>query len=407
MLIIHLKRQPMDRSAIDTIRGYCYQFDKSILTLLSLKNDIDKIEVEGIEDVDVNEANELTAIQCKYYEKTSYNHSVIAKPIRLMLKHFSQHRNLIGKYHLYGHYKDGQDKLPKSIDITFLKENFLTYTKSKVQYKSHEDLNLSDSDLQKFLEKLSIDINAVSYEEQKNQVIEKLEIQFSCSEEEAIHYYYNAAFSAIIDLGCSHSNRTISKSKFIDKLSGKEILFNTWIYKLNGRKAYLSKVKNDLFTRELNTQPFDRFFIVDVSSSKGDSDIKDCIYSIQKKWSNLSKRSPTPYSPYIFLYGKNEELLHLIKHQLYNEGLVFSDGYNFFGSKFCSDSILSAKSNKDISFQYIESENDLLSTIKSSKSKVEIFHFYNIDKNIQDKIDSHIKYVKLQILEFNDIKDII
>ena len=96
----------MDRSAIDTIRGYCYQFDKSILEVLSLESDTDSIEVEGIEDVDIVQQGELSAIQCKYYEKTSYNHSVIAKPIRLMLEHFSKNTDQIGNYHLFRHYKD-------------------------------------------------------------------------------------------------------------------------------------------------------------------------------------------------------------------------------------------------------------------------------------------------------------
>ena len=74
------------RTAIDTIRGYYYQFDLYALQILESKGE--KITLEGIEDVDVNSATETTAIQCKYYEGTTYNHSVIAEPIRWMLKHF-------------------------------------------------------------------------------------------------------------------------------------------------------------------------------------------------------------------------------------------------------------------------------------------------------------------------------
>ena len=67
-----------DRSAIDTIRGFLYQFDYTIFSLLKLSRGIDSLQVEGVEDVDVRTATETTAIQCKYYEKTEYNHSVIA-----------------------------------------------------------------------------------------------------------------------------------------------------------------------------------------------------------------------------------------------------------------------------------------------------------------------------------------
>ena len=76
------------RAAVDTIKGYYYQFDYFILQLISLVNETDTVTIEGIEDVDVFEEKEIVAVQCKYYEKTEYNHSIIAKPIRLMLKDY-------------------------------------------------------------------------------------------------------------------------------------------------------------------------------------------------------------------------------------------------------------------------------------------------------------------------------
>ncbi len=117
-----------NRSATDTIKGYFYQFDYSILKLLNLSNDTDEIVVEGIEDVDVSTASETIAVQCKYYSKTEYNHSVISKPIRLMLSHYKNipsKQKLKIKYHLYGHYKSGHNKLTLPIDVAFLKDKFL------------------------------------------------------------------------------------------------------------------------------------------------------------------------------------------------------------------------------------------------------------------------------------------
>src|SRR4051794_491151 len=103
-----------DRTAIDTIKGYFYQFDYAIAKLLELSQDTDTIIVEGIEDVDINTATEETAIQCKYYAKTEYNHSVIAKPIKLMLNHYKEVTNGTKKkinYKLYGYFQSGQIKL--------------------------------------------------------------------------------------------------------------------------------------------------------------------------------------------------------------------------------------------------------------------------------------------------------
>ena len=67
-----------DRAAIDTIKGYFYQFDYSIDQILTLPNDNDKIVIEGVEDIDVKTATDELAVQCKYYAKSEYNHSVIA-----------------------------------------------------------------------------------------------------------------------------------------------------------------------------------------------------------------------------------------------------------------------------------------------------------------------------------------
>jgi hypothetical protein len=78
-----------NRSAVDTIAGYFYQFDHSILSLIKLAEDDATVAIECIEDVDIGEADEVTAVQCKYYAKTEYNHSVIKPAIMPMVTHFA------------------------------------------------------------------------------------------------------------------------------------------------------------------------------------------------------------------------------------------------------------------------------------------------------------------------------
>lgn len=76
---------PITRDAVDTIKGYYYQFNYSIFRILEGQDD-DIVTIEGIEDVDVASGDETVAIQCKYYSKTEYHNSIIAKPIGLCLK---------------------------------------------------------------------------------------------------------------------------------------------------------------------------------------------------------------------------------------------------------------------------------------------------------------------------------
>lgn len=397
----------LDRSAIDTIRGYCYQFDKTILEILSLKNIGDTIEVEGIEDVDVESGGVLRAVQCKYYENTEYNHSVIAKPIRLMLEHYANNKKFNGKYHLYGHYKAGQDKLTLPILLDTLKDTFLTFTKKNIKYEEHKRLGLSDNDLEDFLARLVIDINASNFEEQQEKVINELTREFACTVEEARHYHYNSAFDVVMKLGCSHNDRKISKSEFIDKSNNSRSLFNIWLYKYKGRDAYLKKIRADLFNRTLNTEPYDRFFIIDVSQAQTMDDIKQCLCIIQKNWSNLSTRASKPFSPYIFLHGNDDTHRNAIKRQIYNEGLIFSDGYNFKGSEFCVNTILKSKESREVKFQFIDTLDDLEKTIETATSRKEIYQFYSVGNIIDlSKIDNS-KVTKVQIHDFNDIKDIV
>ncbi|GIU18093.1 hypothetical protein TUM4261_38460 [Shewanella sp. c952] len=50
------------REAIDTITGYFYQFDKTILELLQQEESNTLVCIEGIEDIDVVTADETSAI---------------------------------------------------------------------------------------------------------------------------------------------------------------------------------------------------------------------------------------------------------------------------------------------------------------------------------------------------------
>ncbi len=81
-----------NREAVSTIRGYFYQFDYSILKVISLEHDDDTICIEGIEDVDISNEENITLHQCKCYEETKYNHSIIAPAVRWMLKHYSENK---------------------------------------------------------------------------------------------------------------------------------------------------------------------------------------------------------------------------------------------------------------------------------------------------------------------------
>lgn len=402
----------MDRTATDTIKGYFYQFDYAIVKLLELTKGTEKIIVEGIEDVDVNTATDQTAIQCKYYAKTEYNHSVIARPIRLMLDHYklvtTGKRKKI-KYKLYGYFESGQNKLALPINIDFLKNHFLTYSIKKVKYYHHTKLGLSDSDLKNFLSLLTIDINAIEYEKQLKNISSSLVNHFKCSAFEAENFYYNNAIKVIKDISVQSvvAKRTISKNDFINKINFKRLLFNEWFIIYKGESKLFANLKSEYFTN-FNISPFERFFIIDVPNFNYlRSELKTLIFTISRKWSKLSKREPNPFCPYVYLNNIPEKELIELKKELSLEGFKFIDGFDYMGAEFDPDSISKpATFGNLIKLKLINKVDHIdLVLAKITKTK-EIYQFY-IDTPFYNCTNPGIKAVTIQIKKINDIQKII
>lgn len=401
-----------DRSAVSTILGYLYQFDYSIIRLLQLNGSDDSIVVEGLEDVDVNELGEVTAIQCKYYSNTEYNHSEIAEAIRFMLQDYSD-RVCSGKriisYMLYGFYNSGQDKLPKKITLEFLKTHFLTFRHEKKIIEFHKSIGVSDYLLVNFLEKLKINVNAFDYSEQQKQIMQELMRCFSCSEFEATHYYYNNAIRIINDysIKTNYSERMITKQQFLNSIDNKEMLFNKWLHLYKGEHEYYRKIKREFFT-DFNLQPIERLFLVEFDNAKCSlAELKEVIYIIEKKYTKISRRMPNPFCPYIYIHNISAQSLIELKRELENDSFHFIDGYPFYGSSFSSKFItLQANFNNGIRVKIINSLDNLTSTFEAINRRKTIYQFYlNTPFYLMD--NSATTHIKIQINCINAIKEII
>ncbi len=399
------------RSATDTIKGYFYQFDLSIYKLLNLSTDDDEITVEGIEDIDIESSNETTAIQCKYYSKTEYNHSVIAKPIRLMLNHFKNVKDGINsqiKYHLYGHYNSGQNKLSLPITVEFLKEKFLTYKIKNVQQKHHELLCLSDTDLQEFVNLLSIDINANSYEDQFNNILTSLMCIYNCDRFEAEYYYYNNALNEIRRIAIENDliDRKISKRIFLDRIDKKQLLFNKWFVELKGKRQFHRELKDKYF-RTLNKSPFERFFIIDLPMSYSINELKELVFIISKRFSNLKRREPQTYCPYIFFNNLVDTELIELKKQLFTEGFIFIDGVPFEGADFSAREISKkADFNNGIKAKFLKAQTEISEALGFITKTKKIYQFY-FENIVYTNTNNETSNIKIQISNLEDIKEII
>ena len=408
-----------DRSAIDTIKGFLYQFDFTIVSLLKLSRGSDSLLVEGVEDVDINTATETTAIQCKYYAKTEYNHSLIAEPIRLMLNHFKEVKDgnkTELKYKLRGYYSSGQSKLTLPLSLQYLKDTFLTYTRNenigglstKVKHKHHDELGLNDSDLTKFIGLLEIDINAKEFEQQYIEIIQLLRTEFNCSEFSAEHYYYNSSLKVIRELSkdLNIANRNISKDEFLRRIDNSKILFNEWFLEKKGEKSHFSNLRKEYFG-DINILHKERFFLLDLrKGSYSRSETKDILNLIIKKYTKIINQ-PNPFCPYVYLHGISGSELIEIKNDLISEGTIICDGFDFEGSSFNSSSILIKPNiSHQIKIKFINDIKYLNQILLLVGRKGEIYQFYQKDVFFNYNNPS-IKEVKIQINELLNIKSII
>lgn len=405
-----------DRSAVDTIRGYFYQFDLSILSILQLASPDDYVEIECIEDIDIRTATDVTATQCKYYAKTEYNHSVIKDAVKHMVSHFKE--SLTGtkpkvSYSIKGHYASGQEKLDGRIDVDFLKRHFLTYSEGKGTAKvtrcHHTELGLSDADLEEFLKYLTIDIRAKGFGEQYREIIEAIQSIFGGTPFTSEYFYYNNALAVIRELSikAAPTDRTITKREFLARINTSSVLFNEWFVEKKGKKSHLSALRKEYFT-ELNVSPYERFFLVEVNGgSYVRSDLKDLIFELSKKWAKLSAREPSPFCPYIYVHGISDGELLALKKELITEGFKLIDGHDFQGAEFSTHSIMQkATHSNGIKIKILNTLPDVEQTLDAISKTRRIYQFH-LGNCYFEYDNPAVRHVKIQVEQLSDVKSII
>ncbi|OOW84193.1 hypothetical protein Xclt_09235, partial [Xanthomonas axonopodis pv. clitoriae] len=259
-----------DRSATATIKGYFYQFDQTIVRLLEATKH-GSITVEGVEDIDLDDGNESAFVQCKYYEGTEYNHSVIKEAVIHMLRHFHAadcSSDQVFRYRLHGHYRGGQHKLKLPLTDEFLKEHFLTYTRDKLVHKVHEELAITDGQLAAFRALLDIDVNALSYDDQQAKMFRLLEAEIQeCTASDAQSFFYPMAINVVQELAINadEAKRKITKDQFLKAINRKDVVFSAWLREHLGREYFARMIRRKYFYFGRTKMPkASRFFVIEM-----------------------------------------------------------------------------------------------------------------------------------------------
>ena len=318
------------REAFATIKGYYYQFDTSILKLMELQNDSDSIIVEGIEDIDINTANENTTVQCKYLSKPKFINSAVREPIILMLDHFINRNtpnNL--KYNLYAHFENETPGNEPIIDLSKLKD-ILTYSEKKVEKHYEIEKSIADGTLNAFLLQFKFQFGFEFYTQQQK-VIEKLRNEFNCSVFEADTLYYNNALRIVIDKSVlrNTTQREISKIEFINSIDSIKRLFNEWFIKLRSKKEYFKLIAQNLkSTRTLEPSRAKYIFIGKniLDADNSELPLFSFIESLIGKYYKLNS-SLRDSKPLTFILDCDKSTLLNLKSALITNELMFNDGH--------------------------------------------------------------------------------
>lgn len=407
------------RSAHATIKGYFYQFDHTIVQILSATTPASSVVVEGIEDIDLVDGGNETQIQCKYYEGTKYNHSVIKDAIIQMLRHF--HKNgcqaVQGfQYRLYGHYESNQHTLPANFNLDFLKENFLTYTSEKKVHKVYDELTMTDAQLTIFQGLLKLDVLAKSYDNQQQHIGKLLISQISgCTQEDADIFYYPNAINAIQKLAIQSDakDRKITKAKFLLAVNRKDVIFSLWLHQKFGDGYYARVIKKKYFKYPSTKVPkASRIFVLDATDEFDVAKITTLLSKIGTRYSHVELTRTPPqdrFCPYVLLRGIEPKELVVLKGSLFSQGIKLIDGHAFDGSTF-SPSCLAVVPMKDylIKLKFISLPQQVASVISAiSDSVIEVFEFFKSVPSSEFHVPSNIPHHKIKIDSVHFINEVI
>lgn len=414
------------RQADNTIKGYLYQFNKSLLEILKADDD-SQITVEGvIEDIDIEyNTHHARTIQCKYHEEEKYLISSVAVPITEMVCHFCE-STALGvdvDYILYAYYKDNVTEVDVDEYIAFIEKtkNKEILTKffhriyeindsnildiaNKVRKTETEKKRLTDyySNNREIL-KLKVDIRqfwnhfeyvkAEQFEILKESVI--TEFQKTVDEDTARSLYYPNALAYIAELSSNAdiSQRKINRNEFFEYLSNvKSVMITRWNLEIFDIKTTLTNKKRHL-TGMLRGNPEIRAIVF---SKKFVDKNKDNVFVFMQQYIDKYYKKVKLQNPPIFIFEENDDIMNgiiisLLKYQKHvntgQVGGIFVENSFVYNSDCATDFVCKIAKLSDMSDDILEKCNvNQLFWIGTLPIK---FNSTLFEKEVLDILDMH------------------
>ena len=311
----------MSRAADYTIKGFLYQFNKSVLSILGAEEST-TVNIEGvIEDIEVVTPTTTTGIQCKYHEaSTGFTPSAIYKPMLQMLGHFATHTTGEIEYILFAHFP-GAEAAPPSIGKAECEAALASKDKALEKFIKAVP---EDIDIDGFIKRFTMEFGP-SYDNLVAQVSTALEVNgFPVGEIETLAYPNAIHIVAGISILHDPAERQITRKQFLDQLNGiRTTAISRWTMALNTRKKLLEARRKQLKVN-LDKNSRLRYFVIDPKSFDDyDSEIVLFISEYIDKYHFKPSHISTP----VLCICASREDVQDIQHRLYLKGIIATDGY--------------------------------------------------------------------------------
>ena len=330
-----------DRSAESSITGYSYQFLITILHILENNLDSECI-IEGIEDLDIINADDRYLNQYKYHAGKNITNSLISKPVILMLNHYLNCGGNNFKYKLFIHGSDSQ----YTLDINNLKKILTLTTGKKYKEEKLKDSYTDDDKLEHFIQLFSICVTD-KFDILENKVIHKISELMNLDEQTVRLSIFPFAYKKINDLARKDKecDRKITGRKFIDILKQtNQIIDLVTLARIKEEKEFLNYFKRELKLLGIKKNNSDHIFVM-----PNDHNTVDLIIGLAQNFVYQGKNADnrTPLFVVENIDGLKLKLISEIEKR--NLEMFYNDGYEdtkFFIKKFKQSNIVKLSRKK-------------------------------------------------------------
>lgn len=376
------------------LRGYKFQFDRTMLEVFNNSTKI--IEIEQLQDYGFDDY----LVQVKYHN-TDYTapeqKQKIKKPLVSLIEQFLKNRSK--KFILF-------------IYLKGISPSKNTLTISELDSILGKIKRFSVADKAEFVKSFTL-IYADDFENQYKEVIQRIKSAYSKTDEEA-EIYYSIISSHLLDIVTNNppsvnSKRKTSKSE-IDKIisNGKKLIFKSAYIEIVSKEKQLKQLNKLFFKTSLNTEPHERIFIIEVNPIVEVKLLKEIVLLLKTKWSkNKSRTIPDTdrFVPFIYFNGVQESDLVKLKIDLQKDGYVISDGYDFLNAPFNVSSInIRPTFTNRLFFKFINKQQDLEKLLNNLNRTGEVYQFFIESAS---PILFNGKHIEIEIKDIEDIKNII